>query len=85
MVREILDPGALVQLQLGTKLSGLDGGSLRVSAVHANGWWIGDGIEDTYEGRLGAALTSTSIKSRLTAGAAAGWTSHVGHRKSDLE
>jgi hypothetical protein len=57
VVREILDPDAFIQLDLGTKLSRLDGGSVRVSGVHANGWWIGDGIEDTYEGRLGAALT----------------------------
>jgi hypothetical protein len=43
-------------IDLHTALQGLAGISVRCSGFHTNGWWMGDGVEDHYNGPRGATL-----------------------------
>jgi hypothetical protein len=44
-------------LDVGTRVSTLDRVEMRVSGIHSNGWWVGDGLIDDYVGPRGAELT----------------------------
>ena len=53
---EVPDPLGTMLLEFGTKVTSVDRVGVRVSGVHTNGWWVGDGIEDFFVGNLGANL-----------------------------
>jgi hypothetical protein len=47
---------AIVPINLGTPLTDLKNIQLELSGVHNSGWWVGDMVEDLYEGPRGGFL-----------------------------
>jgi hypothetical protein len=55
--RVVSEPWMAHPLDIGTRISTLDRVEMRVSGIHSNGWWVGDGLIDDYVGPRGAELT----------------------------